>query len=389
MSEGRSLSTTIVRRLTARQSSAIAVIAIEGPRAVALVTDAIRSPAGQPISIEEGRARFAHWHFCDAELSDEQVIVLVRNQQSVELHCHGGIAVVDQIIEQLKTAGADAEDGQLDRRPLIEFSDQPDAILQDEIRSRAEWALSRATTFKTAMILLEQSQGKLGDDLCLLRSLVRSRQSDQAKSLCKALCERGQFGTRLLTGWRLTLAGPPNAGKSSLTNCLCGLPRVIVHHEPGTTRDAVETNLVIGGWPLTLTDTAGIRQSHETIERQGIETAWNRWHSADIGLLVVDAMVGWTSEHVRLLAGPTKIFIVINKVDTLTSPTQLDQLVTRIQSEVGAGGEVLTSSAVNANGTDAIVRAITEYLDRSCPPPGSSVPFDVDQIDLVRRLAEA
>ncbi len=125
MSEGRSLSTTIVRRLTARQSSAIAVIAIEGPRAVALVTDAIRSPAGQPISIEEGRARFAHWHFCDAELSDEQVIVLVRNQQSVELHCHGGIAVVDQIIEQLKTAGADAEDGQLDRRPLIEFSDQP------------------------------------------------------------------------------------------------------------------------------------------------------------------------------------------------------------------------------------------------------------------------
>ncbi len=87
-------------------------------------------------------------------------------------------------------------------------------------------------------------------------------------------------------------------------NALTGSTRVLVHHEPGTTRDAVETSLVMGGWPLILTDTAGIRQSQETIEQHGVQTAWHRWQNADVGLLVVDATVGWTEQHNQLLAGP-------------------------------------------------------------------------------------
>ncbi len=117
-------------------------------------------------------------------------------------------------------------------------------------------------------------------------------------------------------------------------NALTGASRVLVHHEPGTTRDAVETNLVIGDWPLVLTDTAGIRDSEEVVERLGIETAWQRWRNADLGLLMVDTTVGWTAQHDQLLSGPEVIMVVLNKVDAVATTDDVERQRNSIRNKL-------------------------------------------------------
>ena len=440
MTDQTQTSRTVVRRLTAAGSSAIATIAVDGPQAAELTSTALVNSAGRPIQLDQAGARFAHWRFGDSQLADEHVVVLVRSPQAIEIHCHGGLAITGRIIEQLRTAGCDMVSSESTRPSLVmggEPAEEPGASalrmreepgasalrlrgepgasalrlkgepgasalrlrgepgasalrLREEedcvgdiaIQTAARHALQHAITLKESIVWLEQFQGALARDLAAVRQMIAENRRREAVELCEVLLARGKFGIKLLQPWRLTLAGPPNVGKSSLMNALCGAARVLVHHEPGTTRDAIETNLVIGDWPLVLTDTAGIREASETIERLGIETAWQRWRKADLGLLVVDATVGWTSQHDAMLSGPEVIWVVFNKIDAIADVRELESAIEAIKGSIGARAAFfVTASAKLENGVEEIVRTIGEYLDGCRPESGSGVPFTSQQIE--------
>ena len=115
-----------------------------------------------------------------------------------------------------------------------------------------------------------------------------------------ALLARERLGRHLTRPWSVVLAGRTNVGKSSLMNALAGYGRAIVHHAPGTTRDAVALATAIDGWPVELCDTAGLRAADDAVERAGIERARQRLAQADLVVLVADRSVPWSAEDQAL-----------------------------------------------------------------------------------------
>src|SRR5471030_2566691 len=125
-------------------------------------------------------------------------------------------------------------------------------------------------------------------------------------------------GERLRGGLGIAIIGPPNAGKSSLLNLLARRDAAIVSETAGTTRDVIEVHLDLGGWPVVLADTAGLRASTDAIEQEGVRRA--RAASADLRVLVLDAASGWQAEMQALTAATdgwesTRDIVVVNKTD--------------------------------------------------------------------------
>ncbi|MGE0719905.1 MAG: GTPase [Alphaproteobacteria bacterium] len=125
----------------------------------------------------------------------------------------------------------------------------------------------------------------------------------------------GRRGERLRDGFRVAIVGPPNAGKSSLLNALAGRAAAIVHPTAGTTRDVVEVALDLGGWPVVLADTAGLRTAAEPVEAEGIRRAHAEAESADLKMVVVDATVLPTvdADTAGMIDG--RALVVVNKID--------------------------------------------------------------------------
>lgn len=127
-------------------------------------------------------------------------------------------------------------------------------------------------------------------------------------------------GERLREGLHIAIIGPPNAGKSSLLNLLARRDAAIVSETAGTTRDVIEVHLDLGGWPVVLADTAGLRESGDAIEQEGVRRARARAASADLRLLVLDATSDWRPARDKLVAGTdrwdsARDIVVVNKID--------------------------------------------------------------------------
>jgi len=127
-------------------------------------------------------------------------------------------------------------------------------------------------------------------------------------------------GERLRDGLHIAIIGPPNAGKSSLLNLLARRDAAIVSETAGTTRDVIEVHLDLGGWPVVLADTAGLRESGDAIEQEGVRRARARAASADLRVLVLDATGDWRSARDKLVAGTerwanARDIVVVNKTD--------------------------------------------------------------------------
>jgi tRNA modification GTPase len=197
-----------------------------------------------------------------------------------------------------------------------------------------------------------------------VRDVAAARQSPDARAMLAALAARWHVGRHVVEPFRVIIAGAPNVGKSSLANAIAGYQRSIVSPTPGTTRDLVSTDLAIDGWPIVLTDTAGIRFAGEDLEGRGIEQARGALAEADVVLWVLDASTPpvWPESPT-----PTT-HLVLNKTDL---PPAWDS----------AALDAHRVSAATGTGVAELLAALAGWLVPDVPPPGAGVPLTAGQVD--------
>jgi len=291
----------------------------------------------------------------------EEVVLCRIDSNVVEIHCHGGDAAVARISSDLEARGYTRE-----VVPDIERGAADAETIEAECRA----ALSRATTLRTADILWQQCEGRLAGAFDRLSTLSPSKAAQRARELLRW----AEFGRHLTQPWKVVLCGRPNVGKSSLINALVGYGRSIVFDQPGTTRDVVTVETALDGWPVELSDTAGLRENADELEAAGISRARRQLESADLRLLLVDISCAPHDEDRQLLEEWPDSLVVAHKSDR---PNRWEQL------PAGA----LAVSSLHGDGVEELAAAIVGRLIPSVPPPSSPIPVADRQIALLKQLA--
>jgi tRNA modification GTPase len=354
--------------LTPPGVAALATLAVRGPKAWEIARSIFHLRArGLALPAEPTPGQFWLGRLGD-EVADEVVLAVRRVQPDpwVELHCHGGREVVRLILEMLESSGVRA----------IAWQDLELLTDVDRLRARAAAALAEAQTARTASILLDQYHGAFRQALDGARNELNKGDSKQAGRILADLERYSDVGRHLTTPWRITVAGAPNVGKSSLVNALVGYQRSIVAPTPGTTRDVVTTRIAIDGWPVELSDTAGLRTEVEAIEEQGVGMARAAASAADLCLWVVDASVPpvWPDTAV------SSSRIIVNKIDL---PPVWD---------LAAATGAVRVSALTGSGIAGLCQALSVWLVPEPPPAGAAVPFTpalCDQVATTQALLAA
>ncbi len=362
--------TALVAEVSASGRGAIATIRVWGPGALAIASATFRPAKGSRTLAETPVNRLRVGRI-GAGLGDEVVAVVLRlDPPEVEIQCHGGPVAVALVVEALVAQGAE----RVGPKAWARYS------TGSAIRADAGEALADAPTLKVASILLDQFEGAFEAELGRVVAALDDMDRTLALELLDGLIGRGAFGVRLLGGWRVVLAGRPNVGKSRLLNALAGFDRAIVAPTPGTTRDVVTTATAMGGWPVEVADTAGLRAATDPIEREGVRLARDRQKEADLVVVVLDRSEPITPEDRAILLDYPEALVVANKSDLPSS------------WEEGGSGASLSVSAERGDGVEALVGAIVDRLALPVPPAGSGVPFrsvHVRRLRAIRGRVEA
>jgi tRNA modification GTPase len=297
-------------------------------------------------------------------------IVIPGEPPTVEIQCHGGPVAIELVVEALGEAGA----------RLAGPEEWAESRASSSIRAEALVDLTWATTVRTAEILLEQHLGALDREL---EELIKEndREPEVAPGHLDRLIARGDVGLRLISGWKVVIAGRPNVGKSRLLNALAGYQRAIVDPTPGTTRDAVSVRISLDGWPIELLDTAGLRATDDAIERSGIDRAIRRQAEADLVLKLVDRSEPLRAEDRELMASPGPSQMVASKADL---PAAWDETPQNF-----APGPILVVSAESGEGLDRLIAGIVGHLVPERPGPGAGVPFRDWQVERLEHARTA
>lgn len=367
-----------VRIVTPPGRAAVASVVLTGDAALEIVSAHFRPVGRQPFAdVADRQIVFGHW----GKQSDTgEGVVAARFRDRIEVHCHGGTQAVRSIFHDVLHSGA-REDPSVCPWSYgdTERDDQP-----DRIRNEAVAGLTKATTERTAQVLLSQFQGSLrqaiddvGQKVFSLAQDNQSRSSndDMLVDISK-LMDTWRLGQHLTQPFRVVMAGPPNVGKSSLMNALVGYERAIVYDQPGTTRDVLMAVTAIGGWPVQLCDTAGLGKSVDDIEQQGMARTSRQLSTADCIVIVSDVTQPPTEETRLRIQHPGAI-VVRNKVDLLAAhpPAGPDQM--------------LFVSALKQEGMDQILSRISQYLVPVPPKVGEPIVFTDRQYQLLHATRSA
>ena len=205
-----------------------------------------------------------------------------------------------------------------------------------------------------------------------IESFLQAGANEAARQSVDALLAQADLGLHLTRSWQVVVAGLPNVGKSSLVNAIAGYQRAIVHSTPGTTRDIVSVQTAMDGWPVEISDTAGLRETGGEIERAGLDLARQKILAADLIVLVFDNSLPWSDQDQALVEAHPAALRVHNKSDVppASGPGQRPP-----------GVEV---SAMHSAGIDGLCHEIAVRLVPHPPPPGAAVPFELEQIEKIR-----
>ena len=346
--------------------------AVHGTGAEAAVARVFR-PRGSPHLAErpDGGIVFGRWE-ASGDGPGEELLVIRRGRDDLEVHCHGGLAAVEAVVASLERLGAGRSDW------ATWLRDRGCAEVEIEARE----ALSRACGPKAARILSRQLAGALQADCDGIERLLSVGRTAEARAIIERLLRASRVGRRLTRPWRVVLAGRVNAGKSSLLNAIAGHARSIVSPEPGTTRDLVETRLVLDGWEVDLVDTAGVRDGAPTatavssIERAGMDRAGVACAEADLVVHVVDPWERPQGDPVQPVAsGGRAEILAVTKADLSTGPRP-----------IVAGRPVWTSGLTGEGVEELVTRIVRALVPEEADEPellAGPVPFTGRQVDLL------
>ncbi len=403
---------TIAASAGAPGRGGIAILRVSGPRALQVLAAVFapgRSEASAAVLDFRFRPRFLHYGQAlgrDALPLDEVLAVFMPGPASAtgedvgEMHCHGGPGVVAALLDAMFAAGArPAGPGEFTRRAFLNGR-------MDLTAAEAVAEIIEAPTLEGVRLARAKLDGTFGRRIDSLRSLFDSLRAqailavdfpdEDAELLNPAAFSAGIAKARrsvdeLLASyeraslWRegavCLLAGAVNAGKSSLLNALLGRNRAIVSAQPGTTRDYIEETVNLAGLPVRLIDTAGLRETGDVIEAEGMRLTEELADSAQCVLLVVDAQKGPGSEEAAFLdrrphlLAEGRVFLVWNKIDAAPgSPPATSPCAS------------IAVSARTGEGISELAQAVRTALLHSAPPaPGDLAP-NLRQADLLRRV---
>ncbi|MCY3005626.1 MAG: 50S ribosome-binding GTPase [Planctomycetota bacterium] len=302
-------------KLTGDTPSAISVIELIGSQAIEWLnrhwTPAHRTKAIPIDAIRYGILQLPIHGVASSksESVGESVVVCSTAEDRYELHCHGGQAASNAILSCLRDEGIAV-------KSAIEsiFETQADRIVAE-----ATLELLKAKTLRTARILMDQKRGALSLAMAQIDRAIERDDPTEALRIAQELRSWNHVGKHLTSPFDVLLCGPPNVGKSSLLNRILGYRRSIVHDQAGTTRDLLVEETSIEGWPVRLQDSAGIRISgdiSDITEKLGVQRAMEASASADLQLILVDPLEGWTEAHQNLLdCKPSQSMLVLTKAD--------------------------------------------------------------------------
>lgn len=409
------------------QQGSVGIVRLSGEEALTIAKALFHPPGKQPW--ESHRILYGYVRHPETQkVVDEALLLIMQSPRSytredvVEFHCHGGMIPVQQVLQLCLEQGARlAQAGEFTLRAFLNGR-----IDLTQAESIAE--LVGAKSPQAGEMALAGLQGKLAQPIRDLRSScldilaeveARVDFADELPSLdeadiqqqVKTVLEQVEYflstadkGELLRTGVKVAIVGRPNVGKSSLLNAWSRSDRAIVTELPGTTRDVVESQLVVGGIPVEVLDTAGIRETEDQVEKIGVARSRQAAEKADLILHTIDAEQGWTQEddliYEQVKSRP--LILVINKTD-LASPSQikfpeaikqkvytavtqsqsLEELETAILSLIQQGNLSAANSdfAINQRQAAALTRAKTA-LQHVLETIDQQLPFDFWTIDL-------
>lgn len=401
------MSHTIAAISTGTQVTAIGILRLTGDDAIAVAERVFTLKSGKPLSAAPDRKLcLGNLHDAQGRMIDEGMAVVARGPRSytgedtVEFHCHGSPALLSAGLEALYLAGArPAGRGEFTKRAFLNGKldlTQAEAVI-DLIE--ADTADAAANAAGQVGGLLQRKLAPIYDglvDLCShfhavldypdediadfgLENYAAPLQQD-AETLKGLLDTYGQ-GRILRQGVAAAIVGRPNVGKSSLLNAVAGFDRVIVTDIPGTTRDTVEEVVMLGKTRLRLTDTAGIRQTQDTVEAMGVARSRQAVENADLALFVCDGsqpLVDADWEIIRLCRSCPHGIALLNKSDLGCSVSREE-----LPFEV-----VLPICARTGEGLDALAEVVDAIFAREIPCDGSIL-TNTRQFDACRRAYEA
>jgi tRNA modification GTPase len=354
--------------------------------------------------------RILYGHIVDPKTEEtvDEVLVSVMKapdtytkEDVVEINCHGGPVPLNRTLGLLLDAGARlAEPGEFTRRAFLNGRidlAQAEAVL-DTINSLTE---------KSQKAALEQLQGRLSEKIGRIREELLDltanveayidfpeediepesmaglkERASNIKNGLKALIDSSREGLILREGLKTAIIGRPNVGKSSLLNALLEKDRVIVTEMPGTTRDVIEEYLNIEGIPLRIVDTAGIRESHDLAEKEGVERSLRAMNDAALILMVLDGKEPLHETDMELLksTGSKETLIVINKTDL---PQKIDENL------LPADNPAIKISALNGTGLAGLKKSIIDKALKGSAETGTAVVTNLRHLKALKKASSS
>ncbi len=359
---------TIAAVATAPGISGIAIIRISGPEARQIGETLTSS------KLPDKRIRFREFYDAQNQILDHGICFYSASPQSftgedvVEVQAHGGPILLDMLLERVCELGARlARAGEFSERAFI--NGKLDLAQAEAIADLIESG-SRAAAKAAMRSLQGEFSNQIHDlvnNIIQLRSYVEAaldfaeeeidfladdRINSQLQTLSKEIDDilsRANQGRVLKEGLNLVLAGLPNAGKSSLLNCLAGYEAAIVTEIPGTTRDVLREHISLKGIPLHVHDTAGLHDTDSPVEQEGVRRAWQAIGKADSVLLLVDASIGVTAADEAIIKQLETVSykLIFSKADLLPESAVRESDIDYISTQSGEGISELIGEITN------------------------------------------
>lgn len=397
---------TISAIATALGVGSIGVIRLSGPDSLAIVD---RIFTGREKPGKDNARKLLYGHILDrkGQPIDEALAVYMPGPHSYtgedvcEIQCHGGRQALQEILSLTYQAGArPAEPGEFTKRAFLNGRlDLAEAeSVMDIINAKSRQALVAANRGHEGGLSrkVRELRKKLRDLVVQLEAAIDYPEEDieevtydraaevlaEGQAAVARLVRQGSAGRILREGLRTAIVGRPNVGKSSLLNSLLQADRAIVSNIPGTTRDIIEEQMTIGGIPLVLTDTAGLRDTEDLVEKIGVERSRAALEDAQLALVVLDGSQPLSGEDRELLRSlkDRKKLILVNKSDL---PQMLD--TEGLQREYGSS-DVIVLSVKTGEGMEQVEQWLREFVyGEGSDSESSSMTQNARQQDLLEK----